>query len=117
MPILIANILVSQLLIGELIRYKYYYVFHQVETENSPEDDNDEKDEETPKSAMKRVDSTKSTRSAKSAKSVVWSTAGSDKELIEEESEPKESLCARIIAGKYIHTYIRFTFFVKSQRS
>ena len=52
---------------------------------------------------MKRVDSTKSTRSAKSAKSVAWSTAGSDKELIkEEESEPKESLCARIIAGKYI---------------
>ena len=109
------RVLVSRLLIGEFIRY-IYSVFHQVDTENSPEDDNDEKDEETPKSAMKRVDSTKSTRSAKSAKSVVWSTAGSDKELIEEESEPKESLCARIIAGKYIHTYIRFTFFVKSQR-
>ena len=72
--------------------------FHQVETENNPED---VEKEETPKSAMKRVDSTKSTRSAKSAKSVAWSTAGSDKELIEEESEPKESLCARIVAGKY----------------
>ena len=62
---------------------------------------------EAPKSALKRVDSTKSTKStksAKSAKSVAWSTASSDKHLLEEDDgEPKQGLCSRIIAGMFLH--------------
>ena len=57
-------------------------------------------DDQPPKSALSRAASTKSSKSVKSAKSVAWSTADSDKALIEEDEEEKKgNLCARIISG------------------
>lgn len=70
---------------------------------------NDEGSEET-KSISSRQGSSKSTlsrqgsvKSVKSAKSVAWSTAASDKELVEdeEEQEKKPNLCLRLVSGMW----------------
>lgn len=61
------------------------------------------KDQDEPKDLSRQGSSKslKSNRSAKSAKSVAFSTAASDKDLIEEEESDKQNCCVKIVSGMW----------------